>query len=44
MRGAMTRPKAKLIWVNFILNIVKEEIINKTIKNFRENRGFLYWS
>jgi len=40
MRGAMIRPKAKIILVDFILNIVKEEIVNKIFKNFRENRGF----
>ena len=32
MRSAIIRPKAKLIWVDFILNIVKEKIINKTLK------------
>jgi len=40
MHCAMISPKAKLIWVDFIL----EEIVKKTVKNFRENRGFQFWS
>ena len=32
MRGTMIRPKAKLTWVDCILNIVKEKIVNKTFK------------
>ena len=36
MRGAMIRPRAKLIWVDCILNIVKDKIVNKTFKIFEK--------
>jgi hypothetical protein len=40
IHGAMIRPKSKLISVDFIMNIVKKEIVNKTFKDFKENEGF----
>ena len=39
-RQKLCRPKATLIWVDFILNIVKKETVNKTLKNLEKIEVF----